>query len=72
MLAVMHHSPANQVGRGTGYVLLGFLLGYGVGAPLLACQLILANSYTAGWLGVAVLFLAATEVARRIHFAEVA
>lgn len=70
MLAVMHHSPAKQVGRGTGYVLLGFLLGYGTGAPLLGLSVDLLSSYVVGWLGVAVLFLVATAVARRISLAE--
>lgn len=70
MLAVMHHSPGGQVGRGTGFVLFGFLLGYGGGAPLLGLSVDLLDSYAVGWLAVAGLFLIANRVGRRIAIAE--
>lgn len=72
MLAVMDHSPLRQVGRGTGYVLLGFLLGYGSGAPLMGLSVDQLGSYVPGWVGVALLFVVAYTVARRITRVDVA
>lgn len=72
MLAVMDHSPLREVGRGTGYVLLGFLLGYGTGAPILGYSVDRLGSYVPGWIGVSILFVAAGIVARKIARAEVA
>lgn len=66
MLTVMDHSPKRQVGRGTGRVLLGFLLGYGIGAPLMGFSVDQFGSYAPGWIGVTLLFLAATFVASRV------
>lgn len=71
MLAAMDHSPIRQLGRGTGFILFGFLLGYGVGAPIMGLSVDRLESYTAGWLGVSVLFLLATIVTRKIPGREV-
>ncbi len=66
MLAVMDFSPPELVGRSTGVVLLGFLLGYGVGPPLLGLSVDRIGSYTPGWLALAVLFAACAVVAGRV------
>lgn len=66
MLAAMDHSPVEQVGRGTGVILLGFLLGFGLGAPLMGLSVDRLNSYTPGWLAVSLLFLVASLIARKI------
>ena len=67
MLAVMDYSPQALVGRGTGLVLLGFLLGVGLGAPLMGLSVDRLGVYWPGWLAVTVLFLMAALVAGRIH-----
>ncbi|MGA7096256.1 MAG: MFS transporter [Acidimicrobiia bacterium] len=66
MLAVMDFSPPELVGRSTGVVLLGFLLGYGIGPPLLGLSVDRLGSYTPGWLTIAVLFAGCTLVAGRV------
>jgi MFS family permease len=55
MLAVMEISPPELVGRGTGVVLFGFLLGLAVGAPAMGLSGDLSGSYIPGWLGTAVI-----------------
>ncbi|MGC2239751.1 MAG: hypothetical protein WA726_02830, partial [Acidimicrobiia bacterium] len=54
------------VGRSTGVVLLGFLLGYGIGPPLLGLSVDRLGSYTQGWLAVTALFAGCTLVAGRV------
>lgn len=66
MLAVMDFSPVGLVGRGTGLVLLGFLLGLGTGAPLLGLAVDRLGTYTAGWVAVGFLFVACAGIAGRI------
>ncbi len=66
MLAVMDFSPADLVGRGTGLVLLGFLLGVGIGAPLMGLSVDQFDSYGPGWAAVTVLFLTGVVLAVRI------
>ncbi|MGB7860265.1 MAG: MFS transporter, partial [Acidimicrobiia bacterium] len=66
MLAVMDLSPKGMVGKGTGIVLLGFLLGLAAGAPILGYSVDRLGSYRAGWLGCALLLLASAFVARNI------
>jgi predicted MFS family arabinose efflux permease len=67
MLAVMDYSPADLVGRGTGLVMLGFLTGVGLGAPLMGLSVDRLEIYTPGWLVVACCFALSALVAGRIH-----
>lgn len=67
MLAVMDYSPHELVGRGTGLVMLGFLTGVGLGAPLMGLSVDRLNVYTPGWLVVATLFTLSAVVSGRIH-----
>jgi predicted MFS family arabinose efflux permease len=67
MLAVMDYSTADLVGRGTGLVMLGFLTGVGLGAPLMGLSIDRLTVYTPGWLVVATLFTMSAVVAGRIH-----
>ena len=67
MLAVMDYSPEALVGRGTGLVLFGFLLGVGTGAPLMGLSVDRLGVYWPGWLVVAFLFAAAGVIAGRIR-----
>ena len=66
MLAVMDFTPSTLVGRGTGLVLLGFLFGLAVGAPILGYSVDLTGSYVPGWIGAAALLGACAMIARRI------
>ncbi|MFP3913529.1 MAG: MFS transporter [Actinomycetota bacterium] len=67
MLAVMDYSPSLLVGRGTGLVLLGFLVGVGSGAPLMGLSVDAWGTYTPGWFIVGGLFAAGAVVAVGIH-----
>jgi predicted MFS family arabinose efflux permease len=67
MLAVMDFSPAELVGRGTGLVLLGFLLGVGAGAPLMGLSVDRLGAYGPGWVGVGLLFVGCFFVAGKIQ-----
>lgn len=66
MLAVMELVPVASVGKGTGVVLLGFLLGYSIGSPLMGYSVDSFDSYVPGWSAVAVLMLASSAIALRI------
>lgn len=66
MLAVMDLSPKGSVGRGTGAVLLGFLLGTAFGTPLLGLSVDLLDTYGPGWIGVTILHAATILIAFRI------
>jgi MFS family permease len=55
MLAVMDFAPEGGVGKGTGFVLLGFLTGLALGPPLMGLSVDQLGTYTAGWIGAAVL-----------------
>lgn len=66
MLAVMDLSPKGTVGRGTGAVLLGFLLGTALGPPLLGLSVDLLGSYTPGWIGVTILHAVTIMITFRI------
>lgn len=50
MLAVMEFSPTGMVGKGTGLVLFGFLLGLGIGPPLMGLSVDVWATYAPGWL----------------------
>lgn len=67
MLAVMDYSPVGLVGRGTGLVLFGFLLGLGTGAPLMGLSVDRLGVYWPGWLAVVVLSICCVVVAGRIR-----
>jgi predicted MFS family arabinose efflux permease len=67
MLAVMDYSRAELVGRGTGLVVLGFLTGVGLGAPLMGLSVDRLGIYTPGWLALATLFTFSAVVAGKIH-----
>lgn len=66
MLAVMDFTQPATVGRGTGLVLFGFLLGIASGAPLLGLSVDLTGSYVPGWLGAATLLGICALIAGRI------
>jgi MFS family permease len=66
MLAVMDFTPSSLVGRGTGLVLLGFLFGLAMGAPILGYSVDLTGSYVPGWTGAAALLAGCAAVAGRI------
>lgn len=66
MLAVMEFSPANIVGKGTGIVLLGFLLGYGLGSPIMGYSVDALGTYAPGWIGAALLLAVAAVIAGRV------
>lgn len=66
MLAVMDFAPPAIVGRSTGVVLLGFLLGYATGAPIMGFSVDTLGSYAPGWVGSAVLLAATAVIAGRI------
>lgn len=66
MLAVMDFSPEGAVGKGTGLVLLGFLLGLSFGALLMGYSVDESGSYTVGWISTAVLLLVSALISFRI------
>lgn len=66
MLAVMDFSPEGAVGKGTGLVLLGFLLGLAFGAPLMGFSVDELGSYTTGWIVTALLLLVSSAISFRI------
>lgn len=66
MLAVMDFSPPGMVGKGTGVVLLGFLAGLGVGAPLLGFSVDALGTYVPGWFAVAFLLGVCALIAGRV------
>jgi predicted MFS family arabinose efflux permease len=66
MLAVMDFSPPNLVGKGTGTVLFGFLLGYSLGSPVMGYSVDQLGSYAPGWIGAAVLLAMTAVIAGRI------
>lgn len=66
MLAVMDFSPEGAVGKGTGLVLFGFLLGLALGAPLMGLSVDELGSYTAGWVATAVLLMVSGVISFRI------
>ncbi|MDE0235143.1 MAG: MFS transporter [bacterium] len=56
MLAIIQILPTSLAGRGSGVVLLGFLTGLGLGAPVVGLSVDLLGVYTPGWLAITVLF----------------
>jgi len=66
MLAVMDFSPEGAVGKGTGFVLLGFLLGLAAGPPLMGLSVDQLGSYTPGWIAAAVLLGVSAIISFRV------
>lgn len=66
MLAVMEFSPQGMVGKGTGLVLAGFLLGLAVGPPIMGFSVDTLGSYVPGWLATASLLAGSALIAFRI------
>lgn len=66
MLAVMDFSPEGGVGKGTGFVLLGFLTGLALGPPLMGLSVDQLGSYTPGWTVVAVLLIISAVISFRV------
>lgn len=58
MLAIIESVPSTLAGKGSGVVLLGFLLGLGVGSPAMGWSVDALGSYRPGWAAIAVLFAA--------------
>ena len=66
MLAVMDFSPPKMVGKGTGVVVFGFLLGLAFGAPLMGLSVDTLGTYVPGWLASAGLLAGSAVIAGRI------
>lgn len=66
MLAVMEFSPRGMVGKGTGLVLAGFLLGLAIGPPVMGFSVDMTASYVPGWLVTASLLVGSAVIASRI------
>jgi len=66
MLAVMDFSPEGAVGKGTGLVLLGFLLGLAAGPPLMGLSVDRLGTYTPGWLGTAGLLVVSALLSLKV------
>ena len=64
MLAVIGAVPTRLAGRGSGVVLLGFLMGLGLGAPAFGYSVDRLGTYTPGWLAMAGVFLVALVATR--------
>lgn len=62
MLAVIQSVPTRFAGRGSGIVLLGFMMGLGLGAPAFGYSVDRLGTYVPGWLAITVIFLAALFV----------
>jgi MFS family permease len=67
MLAVMDFTAPESVGKSTGFAMLGFLSGVGLGAPLLGLSVDRLGTYTVGWASFAALFAMSAIVAERVH-----
>ncbi|NIS20825.1 MAG: MFS transporter, partial [Thermoplasmata archaeon] len=66
MLAVMEFSPEGMVGKGTGLVLFGFLLGLAVGPPLMGLSVDIWGTYVPGWFATAFLLALSAVIAFKI------
>lgn len=66
MLAVMEIAPPGLVGKGTGAILFGFLLGLALGPPLMGYSVDVLGTYTPGWTATAALMAISGLIAYRI------
>jgi predicted MFS family arabinose efflux permease len=64
MLAVIETVTPAQAGRASGVVLLGFLSGLGIGAPIFGYSIDRLGTYVPGWTAVAAAFLLGLAVMR--------
>jgi predicted MFS family arabinose efflux permease len=60
MLAVIERVPAAVAGKASGTVMLGFLSGLGLGAPLFGRSVDRIGDYRPGWIAVTLVFVVAT------------
>lgn len=67
MLAIIQMLPVSLAGKGSGVVLLGFLGGLGLGAPVVGWSVDSLGTYTPGWAAITVLFAAGFWMMRRRH-----
>jgi predicted MFS family arabinose efflux permease len=63
MLAVIQTVPSRLAGRASGVVLLGFLSGLGLGAPVFGWSVDRLGTYVPGWLATVALFVAGAIIA---------
>lgn len=66
MLAVMDFSPDGLVGKGTGVVALGFLLGLALGPPIMGYSVDTLGSYNPGWIAAATLLFLSGAIASKV------
>lgn len=66
MLAVMDFSPEGLVGKGTGLVLFGFLLGLAIGPPLMGFSVDSLGTYTPGWIATGGLLVLSAFISVRV------
>ena len=66
MLAVMEIAPPGLVGKGTGSIIFGFLLGVSGGPPLMGYSVDALGSYTPGWLAAGALMALSGLIAFKI------
>jgi len=66
MLAVMDFSPEGLVGKGTGVVLFGFLLGLAIGPPLMGFSVDSLGTYTPGWIATGGLLVLSAFISVRV------
>ena len=66
MLAVMDFAPAGMVGKSTGLVMLGFLVGVAGGAPAMGLSVDLLGTYVPGWVTAGGLLIGCGLIAGRI------
>lgn len=66
MLAVMDLAPHGLVGKGTGLVLFGFLLGLAIGPPIMGYSVDVLGTYSPGWMATALLFVLAGALAAKV------
>ena len=62
MLSIIQTLPASVAGRGSGVVLMGFMLGLGIGAPAFGYSVDRLGTYTPGWLAISAVFLTGLAV----------
>jgi MFS family permease len=59
MLSIIQRVPKESTGRASGTLMLGFLTGVGLGAPLFGRSVDVFGDYRPGWIAVTVVFAAA-------------
>jgi predicted MFS family arabinose efflux permease len=59
MLSIIQQVPKESTGRASGFLMMGFLTGVGMGAPLFGRSVDVFESYGPGWIGVGATFAVA-------------